>query len=388
MKTAVTFLLAFYILKACSYTSGNAESSKEIDTTSHVVTNVHPKLSEPEIASYRQVAQNFYERALDRPSFNGCFLVAKNGQIIFEKYHGYFDLRKRDSLTSKSAFHIASISKTFTGMAVLKLWEEGRLQLSDDLSKYFPNFPYQGVTVKMLLNHRSGLPNYVHYLDKYGWNKKQYITNQGVLQSLYDFKPGLQFNIGKRFSYCNTNYALLALIIEKVSGVPYAQFLETNFFKPLQMNDTYVFSLADSARAMPSYEYNGRKFGTEFLDLVYGDKNIYSTAHDLLQWDQALYPNGGLLKPATLDSAYTPYSFERPGVKNYGLGWRMFCYPNGKKIIYHNGWWHGNNTVLTRLMQDDATIIILGNKHNNNIYRVKPLFEAFSNYKTTEEMDR
>jgi len=121
---------------------------------------------------------------------------------------------------------------------------------------------------------------------------------------------------------------------------------------------------------------------------VYGDKNIYSTARDILKWDQALYPSTGFFKTTTLDSAYCPYSFERPGIKNYGLGWRMFVYPNGKKIIYHNGWWHGNNTVLTRLMQEHATIIVLGNKHNNNIYRVKPLFEAFSHYNGNEEMDQ
>src|SRR4029079_2947869 len=171
-----------------------------------------------------------------------------------------------------------------------------------------------------------------------------------------------------------------ALIIEKVSGVSYPKYVDSVFFKPLHMDDTYVFSINDTATAMPSYEYNGRKFPLEFLDLVYGDKNIYSTARDLLKWDQALYPTTGFFITATLDSAYTPYSFERPGIKNYGLGWRMFCYPTGKKIIFHNGWWHGNNSVLTRLMQDHATIIVLGNKRNNNIYRVKPLFEAFSHY--------
>ena len=100
----------------------------------------------------------------------------------------------------------------------------------------------------MLLNHRSGLPNYVHYLDKYKWDKRQFITNEGVLQSLYTYKPPLQFNVGRRFSYCNTNYALLALVIEKVSGLPYGQYLDSIFFKPLQMNDTYVFSMADTGK--------------------------------------------------------------------------------------------------------------------------------------------
>jgi CubicO group peptidase (beta-lactamase class C family) len=116
------------------------------------------------------------------------------------------------------------------------------------------------------------------------------------------------------------------------------------------MNDTYVFSMADTARAMPSYEFNGRRIPLGYLDVVYGDKNIYSTARDLLKWDQALYPSTGFFKPATLDSAYTPYSFEKPGIKNYGLAWRMFVYPNGKKIIYHNGWWHGNRTAFYRLI--------------------------------------
>jgi CubicO group peptidase (beta-lactamase class C family) len=376
-----------YILKTCN-TSSNGSATPEIDTSAATIRS-GTTLSASEIAAYSQAAAAFYEKALDRPSFNGAFLVAKNGQIVYEKYHGYFDIRKKDSLLNEaSAFHIASISKTFTGMAVLKLWELGKLRLDDDLSKYFPAFPYEGVTIKMLMNHRSGLPNYVHYFDKYKWDKRKYVTNQDVLQSLYDYKPGLQYPVGKRFSYCNTNYALLALIIEKVSGMSYADFLQSNFFNPLNMNDTYVFSMADTARAMPSYEYNGRKFPLEFLDLVYGDKNIYSTARDLLKWDQATYPGSGFFKAATLDSAYTPYSFEKPGIKNYGLGWRMFVYPNGKKIIYHNGWWHGNNTVMTRLMQDSATIIVLGSKRNNNIYRVKPLFEVFSHYNGKEELDQ
>ncbi len=356
------------------------------DSSSLTIKNT---LTKGQIAFYRQAAEAFFDKALNRPSFNGSFLVAKNGQIIYEQYHGFADLKKKDSLTSRHAFHIASISKTFTGMAILKLWEDGKLDLDQDVSSFFPDFPYNGVTIKMLLNHRSGLPNYLHYLEKYGWDKKKYVTNQDVLETLYAYKPPLQFAIGKRFSYCNTNYALLALIIEKVSGVSYGQYLQTHFFTPLQMNDSYVFSIADTARALPSFEYNGRKFPLDFLDLVYGDKNVYSTVRDLLKWDQALYPEAGTFKTTTLDSAYSPYSFEKPGIKNYGLGWRMFCYPNGKKIIYHNGWWHGNNTVLTRLMQDKATIIVLGSKRNNNIYRVKPLFEAFSHYNGEgEEMDQ
>ncbi|HYF29950.1 MAG TPA: serine hydrolase domain-containing protein [Chitinophagaceae bacterium] len=384
MKTAILFVTCFlYSLKTCNY--GGQTAGVESDSASYPVTQA--SLSATEVERYIRAVEDFYDSALDHPSFNGSFLVAKNGQVIFERYRGFADLGKKDSLTARHAFHIASISKTFTAMAVLKLFEEGRIQLSDSLGKFFPDFPYEGVTVKMLLSHRSGLPNYAYYLEEHKWDKKIRVTNNDVLQTLYTYRPALDFTPGKRFAYCNTNYVLLALIIEKITGMSYAQYLQSIFFGPLGMQDTYVYTLADSARAMPSYEYNGRKWGFDFLDLVYGDKNIYSTARDLLKWDQALYSTT-LFKQSTLDSAFTPYSFEKPGVKNYGLGWRMFCYPTGKKIVYHNGWWHGNNTVLTRLVQDSATIIVLGNKRNNRIYRVKPLFEVFSHYNGQEELEQ
>ncbi|MGB8191081.1 MAG: serine hydrolase domain-containing protein [Chitinophagaceae bacterium] len=386
MKTAILFVTCFlYSIKSCDYASRNAAADAQNESNKDIA---HPaSIPSSELDRYIHAIDDFYDSALDHPSFNGSFLVAKNGQIIYERYKGFGDFSKKDSLTSRHAFHIASISKTFTAMAALKLYEEGRLQLTDSLGKFFPGFPYQGITIQMLLSHRSGLPNYAYYLEKNKWDKKVRVTNAEVLQSLYTYQPKLDFTSGRRFAYCNTNYALLALIIEKITGLPYAQYLRTTFFEPLGMDDTFVYTQADSARAMPSYEYNGKKWGFDYLDLVYGDKNIYSTVRDLLKWDQALYSNK-FFKQSTLDSAFTPRSFEKPGIRNYGYGWRMLCYPTGKKVIYHNGWWHGNNSVLTRLVQDSATIIVLGNKRNNRIYRVKPLFEAFSHYNGNEEMEQ
>jgi len=196
---------------------------------------------------------------------------------------------------------------------------------------------------------------------------------------LYMMRPPLEFPSGKHFSYCNTNYALLALIIEKVSGQAYSDFLKQTFFTPLQMKDTYVFSLKDTGRAMLSYQYNNRPFRMEFLDAVYGDKNVYSTPRDMLKWDQALYA-GGLFKQATLDSAFAGYSFEKEGKRNYGLGWRMTFLDNGKKLLYHNGWWHGNNAAFIRLTDEKATIIVLGNKFNRRIYASKHAADIFGNY--------
>lgn len=329
----------------------------------------------------RQGCQNFFDTMLAANGFNGGIVVAKNGRIVFEQYKGTGFINGFDTVTANTPFHIASVSKTFTAMATLRLWEQGKLNIDDEVSKYLPGFNYVGVTVRTLLNHRSGLPNYLHFLEKMGWDKSKFISNEELLQFLIARKAEMvdTWSPNIKFSYCNTNYALLALIIEKVSGKKYGQYLQQQFFKPLGMTHTFVFSLADTLTATTSFDWRGRLMPFNYLDSVYGDKNIYSTPRDLLTWDRAL--NSGLLfKPETLAQAYAPYSNERPGVKNYGLGWRMNLYPNGKKIIFHNGWWHGNNAVFIRLLQDSATIILVGNKFCRTTYKAIQLANLFGDY--------
>lgn len=333
------------------------------------------KIPEAEFNALHNEVKDFYEKKLLRTGFNGGILVAKNGEVIFEAYHGYYNLRKKDSLTSHSAFHLASVSKTFTAMATLKLVEMGKISLNDDVKKFFPAFPYDNVTVRLLLSHRSGLPNYLYFMQQLGWDIKKHLSNQDVLDYLIKFKPAAT-RPDTHFTYCNTNYALLGLIIEKASGESYADFIKQHIFKPLHMDDSYVYNISDSATAMPSYDYRGRQEAFTFLDCGIGDKNIYSTPEDLLKWDQALYTNQ-LFSQKTLEEAFTPYSNEKPGIRNYGYGWRMNVYPDGKKIIYHNGWWHGNNAVFIRMIQDSATIIVLGNKYNRNIYEAKEMEKFF-----------
>ena len=127
---------------------------------------------------------------------------------------------------------------------------------------------------------------------------------------------------------------------------------------------------------MPSYEWNGALIKDNYLDQVYGDKNIYSTARDLLIWDRALRSEL-IFKPAILEMAYTAYSNEKKGSRNYGLGWRMIVDEKGKKLIYHNGWWHGNNSSFIRPMETDGTIIVLGSRFNKAIYKAKELVGLF-----------
>jgi CubicO group peptidase (beta-lactamase class C family) len=145
------------------------------------------------------------------------------------------------------------------------------------------------------------------------------------------------------------------------------------------MHNSFVFTLPDTGRIPPSYDWRGNEIPLNFLDQAYGDKNIYSTPRDLLTWDRALATDI-IFQKETLEQAYTPYSNERPGIKNYGLGWRMNVYPTGKKMIFHNGWWHGNNAVFIRLLEENATIIVLGNKYSNAIYKARHLVNIFNNY--------
>lgn len=374
LKCIIPIALCIFII------SCQTGSSKEKPPVSDSLVYVPPTpgyIPPERLQYYKNSISDYYQKHLIRTGFNGGILIAKKGHVIFEDYHGFYNLKKKDTLTSHSAFHLASVSKTFTAMATLKLIQDGKLSLDDSLQKFFPGFPYEGVTVKLLLNHRSGLPNYVHFMDKLGWPRDSFCTNENVLQYLMEYKPLGTGRPDTHFSYCNTNYSLLGLIIEKASGESYEDYLKKTFFIPLGMKDTYVFNMSrDSATAMPSYDYRGRPEPYTFLDVGFGDKNIYSTPEDLLKWDQALYTNYFFTKK-TLEEAFTPYSNEKPGIRNYGFGWRMNVYPDGHKVIYHNGWWHGNNTVLIRSIEDSVTIIVLGNKYNSNIYRAKKIAEIF-----------
>jgi CubicO group peptidase (beta-lactamase class C family) len=383
LKTIWSYLFILSFLICCGQRSPTPPLSGHKDSVS-MVAPAQP-LSSQELHHYAAATRHFFD-SLFMHGFNGSILVAKNGEIVYERYSGFKEPRKKiDSINEHTPFHLASVSKTFTAMAILKLWEEGKLDIHDPASKYLPGFPFPDVTIKNLLSQRSGISNYVHFMDQSGWDRRKFLTNNDLLEYINTHKAYIQRALpGRHFEYSNTNYALLALVIEKASGQSYAEFLTKHFFIPLHMDDSYVFSLSDTEKSMKSFKRYGRPYPLEYLDLVYGDKNIYSTSHDLLKWDLALR-SGALFKQSTLDSAYMPYSFEKPGKRNYGLGWRMILVSNGKKLIYHNGWWHGNRTVFIRMLDEDATIIALCNNDNTRVYACKKLCDLFGNYQQGRE---
>jgi CubicO group peptidase (beta-lactamase class C family) len=284
-------------------------------------------------------------------------------------------------------------------MAILKLWEEGKIELDKPVASYLPRFPYSEITIRMLLNHRSGINNYAYFMVdkqvqsyKVKGKKGKFITktrtiqlpvivkpglvsNQDMLNFMVKYKPSLIFKPNSSFTYSNTNFSLLALIIEKIVGKDYPSYMKESIFKPLGMKNTFVFSKKDINIYQPSYYANNNPYNIEKFDCIYGDKNIYSTVRDLLLWDKALY-SGSYIKHKTLQMAFEPNNNDKPSIHNYGLGWRMINQAN-QKIIYHNGWWHGNNAVFTRFIKDTATIIVLGNRFNRNIYKAKNIAASF-----------
>ncbi|MEP7372836.1 MAG: serine hydrolase domain-containing protein [Chitinophagaceae bacterium] len=378
MKTAIYTIALLVIIYGCNEAASTSKVTHREDSLQYYPPT--PKqLDKQEFRQYHRILSSYFDSMLLKRGFNGSILVAKDGAIVYEKYSGYADLRKKDSITSATPLHIASTGKTFTALALLRLVQENKLSLGDSVQKFFPGFPYKDITVRMLLSHRSGLPNYLYFMESEK-RTKRYINNYDVLNYLITQKPNMSFSAGKRFNYCNTNFVLIALIIEKISGKTYPAFMQEQVFGPLQMKNTYVFTLADTATATPSFKANGGYWQNDLTDGTYGDKNIYTTPQDLLKWDQALYTEQFLTKPF-LDSAFTPNSNERPSIHNYGLGWRMLMIPNGKKVIYHFGRWHGCNAAFARLVDEKVTIIILGNKYNSNIYRTaSKSYNLFGDY--------
>lgn len=344
--------------------------------------NESPKLAAAYLEEKKSRVQSFYTKNWPNNSMNGGFLVAKNGQIIFEKYEGFANFRDKTPITSDTPIHIASVSKVLTATAILKLVNAKRIDLDQKVTHYLKEFPYPDVTVRMLLSHRSGMRSYAYFTDrdKNVWDRHNTLTNQDILTIMGTKNIGLEQKTGTRFAYCNTNYAMLALIIEKVTKLSYREAMSQMIFKPLGMKHTFVLDFdKDKHNVAPSYKGNKVEIGIDYLDKVYGDKNIYSTPRDLLKLDRARN-SPSFLEPKLLDQVYIGYSNEHPGTKNYGLGIRMVNWPSGKNFYFHNGWWHGFTSSYITLTDESVTIIALSNKYTKNTYAVRKLSSLFGEY--------
>ncbi len=341
----------------------------------------YPKLDKEYLQAKRGAVEHYCNKYWSNENNNFSFLVAKNGQIIYERYQGIGNREQDIAITQDTPLHLASVSKVLTATAILLLVNDKKIDLDQKVNTVLDNFPYPEVTVRMLLAHRSGMRNYAYFTEDKGvWDRHKTLTNQDVLNLLGEKDIQLEYPTDTHFSYCNTNYAILALIIEKLTGLTYPEAMKEMIFSPLGMTHTYVFQFdKDLETAMPSYKGNNVRLAYDYLDAVYGDKNIYSTPRDLLKFDMARKAPT-FLKPKLRNQIYQGYSNEHKGTKNYGLGMRMIEWETGQKYYFHNGWWHGNTSSYITLVKENVTIIALSNKFNKNVYAVRKLAPVFGDY--------
>ena len=324
--------------------------------------------------------------------FNGNVLIAQKGVVLYKKSFGYAHLKEKDTLRADHAFQLASLSKPFTAIAILKLYEANKLSLDDSIQHFFPDFPYQNITIQNLLSHRSGLPNYTYaFMDSVRLGQK-YPANATVMHWFAAVKPTPRpYNRPDRsFSYSNTNYLVLAAIVEKVAGVPFETYLRKHILDPLGMKHTFLVSNAADSTA--SYRTVGHQYGRlvpkDYYDEVYGDKGLCSTTEDLYRFYKGLMADC-LLSKKTMREAFSPRSFERPGMKNYGYGFRLHLNELEKpKYIYHGGWWKGYNTMMWISPADDFVIIILANSYNRSVYQVKELLDILHGQVQPDDVEK
>ncbi len=396
MRNYLKYIFVFLILSVSSFIVSSFNSETDISSNliiNDIATETKAVVKEFKIIEHSKEQTHKVSRKLDslmnrinkRHDFHGSILVAQNGKLIFSEQYGYANFKKKTTIDDASVFQLASVSKQFTATAIMMLQERDLLQLTDSVTKYFPEFPYQDVTIKHLLNHTAGLPNYF-WIAEHKWEEEKAPTNKEMMQFLAETQTGRFFNAGRKFDYSNTGYFVLASIIEKVSNQSYGEFLKTNIFEPLQMNDSYVYRFENDMiqeNQLSGYRlYRGWKHipikGT-VNDGIVGDKNVYSTSEDLFKWMLALN-NQKLISKESLDLMYTKGKTKYGRNVPYGFGFRIGK-KNDANVIYHYGKWNGFSTAVTQYTDSDLLIIVLEHSSYNSMNylnsKVKNMVEEY-----------
>jgi CubicO group peptidase (beta-lactamase class C family) len=331
---------------------------------------------------HKQLLQQYMSGQQKFFKFNGNVLVAEKGKIIYQQALGYADYNTNRLLNDSSVFELASVSKQFTAMAIMILKERNQLSYDDHVTKFFPDFPYDNITIRNLLTHTSGLPDYETQFEK-NWDKKKIAFNRDVIEMLKQRKDTLSFKPGTKWSYSNTGFAVLGAIIQKVSGMSYNDFLSKNIFQPLGMTHTFVYNTRRSTGNIPAnyalgFVYSDslkryilpdslKKFDiVYYLDGIVGDGCVNSTTTDLFKWDRALNSNK-LISKASLDEMLSPLVKTSPSDSNSFYGYGVFVQPKSDKgkVISHTGSWPGYRTLIVRKPEVDETIIVLSNNESS-----------------------
>lgn len=294
-------------------------------------------------------------------------MVIKDGAPIFKKAYGMAHLEDNVPMSTRSNLRLASVTKQFTAMCIMMLAEQGLLSYETTLRDIFPEFPEYGarITIRHLLQHTSGLIDYESLIPD---SATVQVLDRDVLQMMMA-QDSTYFPPGAAYRYSNTGYAVLAMAVERLSGISFAQFLKQNIFEPLQMENTVAYEKGKSTVANRAYGYAATDSGFVFRDqsltsAVLGDGGIYSSVEDLFKWDQVLYTEK-LIQRETLQQAFTPGAVSGGQPHGYGFGWRVDVFPDssGYRRVHHTGSTSGFATIIQRYPEAQFTVIILTNRN-------------------------
>ena len=303
----------------------------------------------------------------------GNILVYEKGEIVFQSSNGLRTIDPIDSLTLNSQFRLASVSKQFTSVAVMKLKQEGKLDYNQKVSSILNDFPHDNITIKHLLQHTSGIADYIKIISQnyvpQNSTKRDILGNNEILDIFYNSNPKLKFQPGEKYEYSNTGYLVLASIVEEVSKQHFREFLKENIFDPLNMNNTLLYSYkegydSDIPNRVFGYSLNEEKDGYELNDYhivndVRGDGGIYSTINDLFKWNMALL-DYKVVPKKLLDEAWRVGTLNNGEDFGYGYGW-VIGERTKPKSVFHSGGWVGFVTYLYNEIDTKSGYVILTN---------------------------
>lgn len=299
----------------------------------------------------------------ERGQFNGAILVAGNGKIIYRKAFGKANFQTGADFTPGTPSNIGSVTKQFTAVAIMILAERKKLDYDDSVSKYLPEFSstagFSRITLRQLLNHTSGIPDYGDLgIDDSG------LDQRGLIAALLKReREGALAEPGLKYRYSNPGYALLGIVVDRVSRKRFGDFLEQEIFKPVGMSNTFVYDSHGQKNERTAVGYG--QFGQ--VDdgdptAIPGDGGVYSTVDDLFKWDQALYTDK-LVRQSALVEAFSPGKVEK-GASTYGFGWNIVD-ESGNKYLWHTGNQAGFRAFIGRRLTDRVTVVMLTNRGNS-----------------------
>ena len=310
-------------------------------------------------AQIHNLVQDYHQKGW----FDGVILVGDTNNIIYKEAFGYADKAKKIPLTSKSQFYLASVSKQFTATAILMLMQEGRITPDESIKKYLPELPdiCDPITFRHLLNHTSGIPDYYDFAKLH-----DDFTNANVLNVLLSI-DSLEFAPGTRYKYSNSGYVLLSILVDRISGMRFSEFLKENALEKAGLEQTIVYDEYAPEPADRVKGYGADSILTDYRFRTTGGGGIFSNVEDLYQWHLALLA-GKILEPDILQLAYSPYTLKNDSTVYYGFGWNID--PDDLMHVYHGGDLEGFRTWFDRKLDSGYVIILLSNNSSSHLNEI------------------